>query len=141
MASMGIFSAMMYRQDLHDLIMAKAKELNPNMGEDELKKVKVPLSKKVSYKHKRFMQPDRKIVISAMVATDETGAAMPCFVWKCEDVNPAVEGVTSFEELPNHTMHRIRDLLKTPESKKVNPTVAMLNELSSVEKVKVYGNG
>ena len=137
MASMGIFSAMMYRQHLHDLVMAKAKELNPNMGEAELKKVEVPLSKKVSYKYKGFMQPVRKIVISAMVATDKTGADIPCFVWDCGSVH----AVTTFEELPNHTMHRIIDQLKTSETKAVNTTVALMTELSSVEKVAVYGNG
>jgi hypothetical protein len=37
-------------------------------------------------------------------------------------------------------MHRIIDLLKTADTKPHNPTVAMLDELSSVEKVAAYGN-
>lgn len=138
MASMGIFSAMMYRQHLHDVVLAKAKELNPSMGEAELKKVHVPLPKKVSYTLKRFLQPSAKIIITAMVATDASGADMPCFVWHSE--TPVANGVASFEQLPNHTMHRILGLLKTAETKPHNPTVAMLDELSSVEKVAVYGN-
>ena len=75
--SMGIFSAMMYREHLHELVMARAKELNPNMGEAELKVVEVPLPKKVTFTAKAFMQPSRKIVVTAMVATDEKGYAMP----------------------------------------------------------------
>ena len=43
MASMGIFTAMMYREHLHDVVLAKAKVLNPYMSDDELKKVSVPL--------------------------------------------------------------------------------------------------
>lgn len=137
--SMGIFTAMMYRAHLHELVMARAKELNPNMGEEELKVVEVPLPKKVNFTAKAFMQPSRKIVVTAMVATDEKGYAMPSFVWHpLED--PSDVGVTSFEELPNHTLHRILDLLKTAEAKPHNPTVAMLDELSSVEKVAAYGN-
>ena len=137
--SMGIFSAMMYRAHLHELVMARAKELNPNMGEAELKVVEVPLPKKVTFTAKAFMQPSRKIVVTAMVATDEKGYAMPSFVWHpLED--PSDVGVTTFEELPNHTMHRIIDLLKTADTKPHNPTVAMLDELSSVEKVAAYGN-
>jgi len=135
MASMGIFTAMMYREHLHDVVLAKAKELNPNMSDDELKKVSVPLPKSVSYIFKSFMHGNKKIVITAMTATDESGADMPCFIWNCGETS----GKTSFEELPNRTMHRILDLLNT-ENKKVNPTVAMLNELSSVDKVKIYGN-
>lgn len=135
MAAMGIFSAMMYREHLHDVVLAKAKELNPNMGDDELKKVNVPLPKSVSYIFKSFMHGNKKIVITAMTATDDSGADMPCFIWNCGEVS----GKTSFEEMPNRTMHRILDLLNT-ENKKVNPTVAMLNELSSVDKVKIYGN-
>jgi hypothetical protein len=137
--SMGIFSAMMYREHLHELVMARAKELNPTMGEAELKVVEVPLPKKVTFTAKAFMQPSRKIVVTAMVATDEKGYAMPSFVWHPLD-NPADVGVTTFEELPNHTMHRIIDLLKTADTKPHNPTVAMLDELSSVEKVAAYGN-
>ena len=145
MASMGIFSAMMYRQHLHDLIMAKARELNPSMSEEELKTVQVPLPKKVSFTLKQFMQPIRKIIITAMIATEEKGTErydVPSVVWHCADVNPEKEYITTFEELPNHTMHRIMDLLKPAEPKKdINPTAAMLEELSSVEKVSVYGNG
>lgn len=134
MASMGIFTAMMYREHLHDVVLAKAKVLNPYMSDDELKKVSVPLPKSVSFIFKS-MNGNKKIIITAMTATDWNGADMPCFIWECG----ATHGKTSFEELPNRTMHRILDLLNT-ENKKVNPTVAMLNELSSVEKVKIYGN-
>lgn len=134
MASMGIFTAMMYREHLHDVVLAKAKVLNPYMSDDELKKVSVPLPKSVSFIFKT-MNGNKKIIITAMTATDWNGADMPCFIWECG----ATHGKTSFEELPNRTMHRILDLLNT-ENKKVNPTVAMLNELSSVEKVKIYGN-
>lgn len=134
MASMGIFTAMMYRAHLHDVVLAKAKVLNPYMSDDELKKVSVPLPKSVSFIFKS-MNGNKKIIITAMTATDWNGADMPCFIWECG----ATHGKTSFEELPNRTMHRILDLLNT-ENKKVNPTVAMLNELSSVEKVKIYGN-
>ena len=134
MASMGIFTAMMYREHLHDVVLAKAKVLNPYMSDDELKKVSVPLPKSVSFIFKS-MNGNKKIIITAMTATDDSGADMPCFIWNCGETS----GKTSFEELPNRTMHRILDLLNT-ENKKVNPTVAMLNELSSVEKVKIYGN-
>lgn len=134
MASMGIFTAMMYREHLHDVVLAKAKVLNPYMSDDELKKVSVPLPKSVSFIFKS-MNGNKKIIITAMTATDWNGADMPCFIWECG----ATHGKTSFEELPNRTMHRILDLLNT-ENKKVNPTVAMLNELSSVDKVKIYGN-
>lgn len=134
MASMGIFTAMMYREHLHDVVLAKAKVLNPYMSDDELKKVSVPLPKSVSFIFKS-MNGNKKIIITAMTATDWNGADMPCFIWECG----ATHGKTSFEELPNRTMHRILDLLNT-ENKKVKPTVAMLNELSSVEKVKIYGN-
>ena len=134
MASMGIFTAMMYREHLHEVVLAKAKVLNPYMSDDELKKVSVPLPKSVSFMFKS-MHGNKKIIITAMTATDWNGADMPCFIWECG----ATHGKTSFEELPNRTMHRILDLLNTG-NKKVNPTVAMLNELSSVDKVKIYGN-
>ena len=137
--SMGIFTAMMYRERLHELVMARAKELNPTMSEEELKVAEVPLPKNVTFTAKAFMQPSRKIVVTAMVATDEKGYALPSCVWHPLD-NPADVSMTTFEELPNHTLHRILDLLKPADAKPHNPTVAMLNELSSVEKVAVYGN-
>ena len=139
MASMGIFSAMMYRQHLHDVVLAKAKELNPNMSEEELKKVHVPLPKKVSYTLKAFLQPSHKVIITAMVATDKLGADMPCFVWHCED--PVANGVASFEQLPNHTMHRILDLLKPAEPKKeFSPAAALFDELATPENAAIYRN-
>lgn len=139
MASMGIFSAMMYRQHLHDVVLAKAKELNPSMSEDELKKVHVPLPKKVSYALKRFLQPSNKIIITAMVATDNLGADMPCFVWHSE--TPVASGVASFEQLPNHTMHRILDLLKPAEPKKeFSPAAALFDELATPENAAIYRN-
>ncbi len=120
MASMGVFSAIMYRQHLYDTIMAKAKAERPDVDEERLKKYIVKLPKAVSFTHKELFQPALKIKICAVVAGVDGSPKL------LEDKGDKW-GVYDFTIMPNHTLHRILGLLKAP---KTNMTKLVLNVLS-----------
>lgn len=120
MASMGVFTAVMYRQHLYDAIMAKAKAEHPDNGEDKLKKYIVKLPKSVSFTYKELFKPAQKVKVSAVVAGEDGSPKL------LEDKGDSWL-VYDFTVIPNHTLHRILDLLKAPET---NMTKLVLNELS-----------
>ena len=120
MASMGVFTAVMYRQHLYDTIMAKAKAERPAYGEDKLKKYIVKLPKAVSFTYKELFKPAQKAKVSAVVAGEDGSPKL------LED-NGESWLVYDFTVMPNHTLHRILDLLKAPET---NMTKLVLDELS-----------
>jgi hypothetical protein len=118
--SMGVFTAVMYRQHLHDSIVARAKSEHPDMGTDELRAVSVKLSKPVSFTLKRFLCDPLKVKITAMVAGSD---GVPLMV--CE--HNGHESHVDFGEMPNHTLHRVLELLKAP---KTDMNELVLKELS-----------
>jgi hypothetical protein len=105
--SMGVFSAVMYRQHLHDSIVARAKSEHPDMGEDELLAVPVALQKPVSFTLKKFLCEPLKVKVTAMVAGSDGVPRMVC------EYN-GKESRIDFGEMPNHTLHRVLELLKAP---------------------------
>lgn len=118
--SMGVFTAVMYRQHLHDSIVARVKSEHPDMGTDELSEVPVVLSKPVSFTLKRFLCEPLKVKITAMVAGSDGVPRMVC------EYN-GKESRIDFGEMPNHTLHRVLELLKAP---KTDMNELVLNELS-----------
>lgn len=108
-SSMGVFTAVMYRQHLHDSIVARAKSEHPDMGTDELCAVSVKLSKPVSFTLKRFLCDPLKVKITAMVAGSD---GVPLMV--CE--HNGRESRIDFGEMPNHTLRRVLELLKAPKT-------------------------
>lgn len=109
MAAMGVFTAVMYRQHLHDSIVARAKSEHPDMGMDGLRAVPVKLSKPVSFTLKRFLCTPLKVKITAMVAGSDGQPSMVC---ECN----GNECQIGFGEMPNHTLHRVLELLKAPKT-------------------------
>ena len=109
MASMGVFTAVMYRQHLYDAIMAKAKTERPDEGEDKLKKYIVKLPKAVSFTHKELFKPAQKVKVCAVVAGVDGSPKL------LED-RGETWGAYDFSLMPNHTLHRILELLKAPET-------------------------
>ena len=107
--SMGVFTAVMYRQHLHDSIVARAKSEHPDMDTDELRAVSVKLSKPVGFTLKRFLCDPLKVKITAMVAGSD---GVPLMV--CE--HNGHESHVDFGEMPNHTLHRVLELLKAPKT-------------------------
>ena len=107
--SMGVFTAVMYRQHLHDSIVARAKSEHPDMGTDELRAVPVKLSKPVSFTLKRFLCDPLKVKITAMVAGSDGVPHMVC-------EHNGHESHVDFGEMPNHTLHRVLELLKAPKT-------------------------
>ena len=107
--SMGGFSAVMYRQYLHDSIVARAKSEHPNMGTDDLRAVSVPLPKPVSFTLKRFMCAPLKVKITAMVAGSN---GVPLMVCECNGKESRID----FGEMPSHTLHRVLGLLRAPRT-------------------------
>lgn len=120
MASMGVFTAVMYRQHLYDAIMAKAKLEHPDKCEEQWAKCIVKLSKPVSFTHKELFQPALKVKVCAVVAG---GDGSP----KLLEDRGGKWAIYDFSIMPNHTLHRILDLLKAPET---DMTKLVLNELS-----------
>ena len=120
MASMGVFTAVMYRQHLYDTIMAKAKAERPDTDEERLKKYIVKLPKSVSFTHKELFKPALKVKICAVVAGVDGSPKL------LEDKGDKW-GVYDFTLMPNHTLHRILSLLSAPET---DMTKLVLNELS-----------
>ena len=120
MAAMGVFTAVMYRQHLYDAIMAKAKADHPEECEDKLKKYIVKLPKAVSFTYKELFQPAQKVKVCAVVAGEDGSPKL------LEDKGDTWR-IYDFTLMPNHTLHRILDLLKAPET---NMTKLVLNELS-----------
>lgn len=114
--SMGVFSAVMYRQHLHDTIVVRAKSEHPDMGMDELREVPVVLPKPVSFTLKRFLCEPLKVKITAMVAGSDGVPRMVCG-----------DSRIDFGEMPNHTLHRVLELLKAP---KTDMNELVLKELS-----------
>ena len=107
--SMGAFSAVMYRQHLHDSIVARAKAEHTEMGEDELVTVPVVLPKPVSFTLKKFMCEPLKVKVTAMVAGSDGVPLMVC------EYN-GKKGRVDFGEMPSHTLHRVLELLKAPKA-------------------------
>lgn len=107
--SMGVFSAVMYRQHLHDIIVARAKSEHPDMGTDGLSAVSVALPKPVSFTLNRFMREPLKVKITAMVAGSD---GVPLMVCECNGKECRID----FGEMPSHTLHRVLDLLKAPKT-------------------------
>jgi len=109
MASMGVFSAVMYRQHLYDTIMARAKAERPDTDVERLQKYIVKLPKTVSFTHKELFQPELKVKVCAVVAGTDGSPKL------LEDRGDKW-GIYDFTIMPNHTLHRILDLLKAPET-------------------------
>lgn len=107
--SMGVFTAVMYRQHLHDAIVARAKTEHPDMGADGLRSVPVTLPKPVSFTLKRFLCEPLKVKVTAMVAGTDG-----CPLMVCE--HDGKECHVDFGEMPNHTLHRVLGLLKAPKT-------------------------
>lgn len=107
--SMGVFTSVMYRQHLHDSIVARAKTEHPDMGEDDLRAVEVALPKSVSFTLKRFLCEPLKLKITAMVAGSDGVPLMVC------DYNGKKSHIY-FGEMPNHTLHKVLELLKAPKT-------------------------
>ncbi len=107
--SMGVFTSVMYRQHLHDSIVARAKAEHPDMGESELRVVPVSLPKAVCFTLKKFLCDPLKVKITAMIAGAD---GVPLMVCEYKDKTANID----FGEMPNHTLHRVLELLKAPKT-------------------------
>lgn len=120
MASMGVFTAIMYRQHLYDTIMARAKAERPDTDVERLQKYIVKLPKTVTFTHKELFQPAIKVKVCAVVAGTDGSPKL------LEDKGDKW-GVYDFTIMPNHTLHRILSLLSAP---KTSMEKLVINELS-----------
>lgn len=120
MASMGVFTAVMYREHLYKSIMAKARAMFPECSEAEQSKKLVPLPKPVKFSIKGFMPPLKFTITHVAAGTDGN----PVIV--CDDRDGSKRAF-GFDYMPNHTLHRVLELLEAPET---DMNTLVLNELS-----------
>jgi hypothetical protein len=126
MASMGVFTAVMYREHLYKSIMAKAGAMFPECSEADQRKKLVPLPKPVKFSIKGYMPP-LKFTITHVAAGADMNPVIVC------DDKDGSKRAFEFGYMPNHTLHRVLSLLEAPET---DMNTLVLNELSRGDEMK-----